>query len=272
MLHRSRVVLLIATAVILLTGCRVDMRVDVVADEDGSGQLVVTTDLDAEAVQLVPGLAEDLQLDDLIASGWKVEGPTQVNNGGLRVRLVYDFESPAEANAALAQINGPNGPLLAPTLKRTVNGRDVATTFDSTLQFVGGLEAFSDAELSSLIGRAPWTTNAEKLGIDPMQSVSFTLVARLPGEIRKTTGTEGEGGVVWSAPLDGSAQSAVLGTMTTKADGGFWATVAKVVGVVFAGWLIVMGLLIMLVMFARRRRGVTAPIRRSAERRETPRS
>ena len=52
--------------------------------------------------------------------------------------------------------------------------REVATTFDAALQFVGGIEAFSDAELSKLIGRAPWATTAEKLGVDPMQSVSFT--------------------------------------------------------------------------------------------------
>ena len=74
----------------------------------------------------MPGLAEDLRLDDLIASGWTVEGPTQVNSGGLRVVLRYPFESPAEATDALSQISGPNGPLLNPALKRTVDGRTAA--------------------------------------------------------------------------------------------------------------------------------------------------
>lgn len=271
MSRRTRLLTSVVAAVFLLTGCRVDFRLDVDARDDGSGTITVTADLDNQAVALVPGLAEDLRLDDLLASGWQVEGPTQINNGGLRVRLTYDFESPAEANAALAQINGANGPLLAPSLKRTVSGREVATTFDATLQFVGGIEAFSDAELSSLIGRAPWSSTAEKLGVDPMQSVSFTLVARLPGEVRKTTGTSGEGGVVWSAPLDGSGQTVVLGTVDAKVDGGFWKTTATVVGIVFGAWLVVMGLLILVVMYARRRRGVTTPIRRSDSRR-TPRT
>ncbi len=271
MSRRCRAIATVVVAVLLLSSCRVDIRLDVDANDDGSGTIAVTVDLDNEAVALVPGLAEDLRLDDLLASGWAVEGPTQINNGGLRVLLTYDFESPAEATAALAQINGPNGPLLAPSLKRSVSGREVATTFDATLQFVGGIEAFSDAELSSLIGRAPWATTAEKLGVDPMQSVSFTVVARLPGEVRKATGTTGEGGVVWSAPLDGSAQSIVLGTVDTKTDGGFWSTASSVIGVAFGGWLVIMGLLILLVMYARRRRGVAEPIRRSTERR-TPRT
>jgi hypothetical protein len=153
MLRRARLLLLVGTSLLFLSACRVDIKLDVAADRDGSGRLTVTTDIDNEAATLVPGLAEDLRLDDLLQSGWKVEGPTQVNNGGLRVVLTYDFESPAEANRALAQINGPNGPLLAPALKRTVEGKTVATTFDATLQFVGGIEAFSDEHLVAGHGR-----------------------------------------------------------------------------------------------------------------------
>lgn len=263
MLTRIRVALVL-TLMLVLTACRVDIRVQVTAGDDGSGNISVTVDIDNQAVTLVPGLVEDLRVDDLLASGWTIDGPTPVNNGGVRVVLGYEFESPDEATRALQQINGPNGPLLNPVLKRTVVERDVSTTFDATLQFVGGVEAFSDPELSSLLGGAPWASTFTTLGVDPMESISFTVVARLPGEIRKSTGTEAEGGVVWSAPLDGSAQTVVLGTVDTKVDGGVWKTVATVIGVLLGAWLVLMGLLIMLVMFARRRRGVSrqAPIRR----------
>ena len=263
MLTRVRVAVVLALTLVL-SACRVDFRVQIDAADDGSGTIAITVDIDNQAVVLVPGLVEDLRVDDLIASGWTIDGPTPVNNGGVRVVLGYEFESPDEATRALRQINGPNGPLLDPVLKRTVVERDVSTTLDATLQFVGGVEAFSDPELSSLIGAAPWSSTAAKLGIDPMQSVSFTLVARLPGEIRKSTGTEAEGGVVWSAPLDGTSQAVVLGTVDTKVDGGVWKTVATIVGVVLGVWLVLMGLLIGLVMFARRRRGVSrqVPIRR----------
>lgn len=263
MLTRVRVALVVVLT-LALTACQVDVRVQIDALSDGSGTIAVTVDIDNQTVTLVPGLVEDLRVDDLLASGWTIDGPTPVNNGGVRVVLTYEFESPDEATRALQQINGPNGPLLNPVMKRTVVDRDVSTTFDATLQFVGGVEAFSDPELSSLLGAAPWSSTAAKFGVEPMQAVSFTVVARLPGEIRKSTGTEAEGGVVWSAPLDGSAQTVVLGTVDTKVDGGAWKTIATIVGIVLGAWLVLMGLLILLVMFARRRRGVArqAPIRR----------
>ena len=104
MLRRARLLLLVGTSLLLLSACRVDIKLDVAADRDGAGRLTVTSDIDNEAATLVPGLAEDLRLDDLLQSGWKVEGPTQVNNGGLRVVLTYDFESPAEAKIGRAHV------------------------------------------------------------------------------------------------------------------------------------------------------------------------
>jgi len=250
---------LIGALSLVLTGCRVDMYINVTADDSGAGTISVTVDIDAEAVTLVPGLAEDLRVDDLVASGWTVEGPTQVNSGGLRVVVRYPFESPAEANDALSQISGPNGPLLNPTLKRTVDGRTVNTTFDATVQLVGGVEAFSDAELSSLIGATPWRSTAEKLGVDLNTSFSLTLSANLPGEIKKSTGTVADGGVIWNAPIDGTAQIVVLGTSETKVDGGVWKTIATVISFLLGSWLIVMGLLIVMVLLARRRKRPILP-------------
>ena len=248
---------LVGALLLLLSGCRVDVYIDVTADDAGAGTISVTVDIDAEAATLVPGLAEDLRLDDLITSGWTVEGPTQVNSGGLRVVLRYPFESPAEATDALSQISGPNGPLLNPALKRTVDGRTVNTTLDTTLQFIGGVEAFSDAELSNLIGTTPWRSTAEKLGVDPNTSFSLTLSANLPGDIKKSTGTVADGGVIWNAPTDGSPQTVVLGTADTKVDGSVWKTIANIVGALLGIWLIGMGVLIVIVLLARRRKRPT---------------
>ena len=262
---RIRTVALVGALLMVLTGCRVDIRIDVTADDTGAGLIEVTVDIDSEAAANVPGLAEDLRVDDLVSSGWTIEGPTLVNSGGQRVVLRYAFESPAEGTAALRQISGVNGPLLNPELKRTVDGRTVATTLDATLQFVGGMQAFSDMELSTLLGDAPWATTAAKLGADPAQSVSLTLVAHLPGEIKKSTGTEAEGGVVWNAATDGTAQSVVIGTLETKVDGGVWKTVATIIGYILGIWLIVMGILMILVLLARRRKGPVNERRPSAE-------
>lgn len=245
----------LGAAVVLLSSCKVDIRIDVSADDTGAGTVQVTVDVDAATVTLVPGLAADIRYDDLVAGGWAIEGPFQVNNGGLRVILRYPFESPAEATLALQQISGPNGPLVDPQLKRTVDGRLVSTTLDATLQFTGGLDTFSDLALTSALGDPPWTNAAEKLGVaEPMKSVSLTLVARLPGDVKKSTGSEAEGGVVWTATTDGTAQSVVVGAVTERVDGGFWPVLARVTGTILGYWLIIVGVGILLVVLVKRNR------------------
>jgi hypothetical protein len=201
----------------------------------------------------------------LVASGWSIEGPIQVNNGGLRIILKYPYASPAEATQALGQINGPNGPLINASLKRTVNERQVATTLDATAQLIGGLEAFSDSALTAAIGETPWLGTARKLEIqNPADALTITLVARLPGDIKKTTGVESGGGVVWDIPTDGTAKSIVVGTVATRVDGGFWQLIATGTGYLLGIWLIGMGLLILFVVFARRNRKRRPPARRSS--------
>jgi hypothetical protein len=257
---RSARILAIGVVAALLSGCKVDIRVDVTADDTGAGTIQVTVDVDAEVVTLIPGLAADIRYDDLVASGWTIEGPLQVNNGGLRVIVRYPFESPAEATRALRQISGPNGPLLQPELKRTVDGRLVSTTLDATLQFVGGLDTFSDPLLTSALGGSPWRNAAEKLGVaNPMDSVTVTLVARLPGDVKKSTGTEAEGGVTWTAPTDGTAQSIVVGAVTERVDGGFWPVLARVSGTILGYWLIIVGAMILLAVLISRRRPSRSP-------------
>lgn len=261
--HRWAKILVLLGAIVFLSSCNVDIRVDVTSDDTGAGTIQVTVDVDAEVVTRVPGLADDIRFDDLVAGGWTIEGPLQVNNGGLRVILRYEFESPTEATQALRQISGPKGPLLDPELKRTIDGRLISTTLDGTLQFVGGLDAFSDPILTSAIGESPWRNATERFAVDnPMDSVTVTLVAHLPGKVKKSTGTEAEGGVTWTAPTDGTAQSVVVGAVAERVDGGFWPVLAKVSGTILGYWLIVVGAVILLVTVlktGRRRRSSGAP-------------
>lgn len=257
---RAALIVVLGLVVALTSSCKVDIRVDVIADDTGAGTIQVTIDADANVVTLIPGLAADVRYDDLVSSGWSIEGPLQVNNGGLRVILKYPFESPAEATRALTQISGPNGPLIRPELKRTVDGRLVSTTLDATLQFVGGLDTFSDPLLTSAIGGAPWTNAAKKLNVsNPMDSVTVTLVARLPGTIKKTTGVEAEGGVVWTAPTDGTVQPVVVGAVAERVDGGFWPVLARVTGTILGYWLILIGAVILLAVLISRRRPQRRP-------------
>ncbi|NDE59942.1 MAG: hypothetical protein EB010_11100 [Acidimicrobiia bacterium] len=89
------------------------------------------------------------------------------------------------------------------------------------------------------------------------------MSANLPGDIKKSTGTVADGGVIWTAPTDGSPQTVVLGTADTKVDGSVWKTIANIVGALLGIWLISMGVLIVIVLLARRRRGGTTQSRRN---------
>ncbi|MEY2610025.1 MAG: hypothetical protein RLZZ128_674, partial [Actinomycetota bacterium] len=47
---------LVGALLLVLSGCRVDVYIDVTADDAGAGTISVTVDIDAEAATLVPGL------------------------------------------------------------------------------------------------------------------------------------------------------------------------------------------------------------------------
>jgi heme/copper-type cytochrome/quinol oxidase subunit 2 len=60
----------------------------------------------------------------------------------------------------------------------------------------------------------------------------------------------------------------VIGTAESKVDGGFWQILATIFGYTLGLWLIIVGILILLVVFARRRR--TARLTTRATNRATP--
>jgi hypothetical protein len=81
-----------------------------------------------------------------------------------------------------------------------------------------------------------------------------------------------DGGVIWNAPIDGTAQTVVLGTAETKVDGSIWKTIANIIGGLLGLWLIGMGVLIVIVLLARRRKQPSAPRQRRtvSNTRDTP--
>ena len=60
---RGRLFALVATILLVVTGCRLDVDVHVAMERDGSGVVTVTAVADAELVARAPGLAADLRLD-----------------------------------------------------------------------------------------------------------------------------------------------------------------------------------------------------------------
>jgi hypothetical protein len=105
--HRPRLLLLAAVCAFALTACRLDVTVDVAMQPDGTGTVTVDAVADAELVAKVPDLADDLRLDDATANGWQVEGPTQVDGGGMSIRLTHPYHTAEELASVLNSI-GPD--------------------------------------------------------------------------------------------------------------------------------------------------------------------
>jgi hypothetical protein len=195
--------LLLVLGALVLTACRLDVRVDVEVGPDGQGTVTATAVADADLVSRVPGLADSLAFDDAVAAGWTVEGPTPTADGGLQVVLSHPVGSPEELANVLASLGPPFTEMAA---ARTTVDDQTTNAIQGTLVLPDGFESFADADLVAAAGGLPFADELAAAGATPSESMSVTLHASLPGELVATTGEEVEAGVhEWVAPLDGSA-------------------------------------------------------------------
>lgn len=197
-----RRVLLVASALLLLAGCRVDVGVEVDAEADGTGRVEAVVTLDAAAAERVPDLADQLAVDDLTAAGWAVEGPQPTEDGGVRVEASKGFRSPQEAAQVVEELSGPNGPFRDFRLSRTRSFLKTRTSFEGAVDLSGGIEAFSDEGLRRRFGgSALGFDRAElerRLGTTFDRIFGFRVAARLPGEVASNAPG---GDAVWEPQL-----------------------------------------------------------------------
>src|SRR3954468_3578741 len=155
-LHRLRLVL-VALGALALTACHLDVTVDVAMQPDGTGTVTVEAVADPELVAQVPGLVDDLRLDDAVANGWQVSGPTAREDGGMSLTLTHPFHSAEELASVLNSI-GP--PLTDMQVARTVDPADAngptTNAIDGTLVLPNGYESFADAALVQAMGGQPF--------------------------------------------------------------------------------------------------------------------
>jgi len=233
--------------------CRVDVAVKVAMDAQGAGTVTVTIVADKELLDRAPGIASDLRTEDVQAAGWKLAGPTATPEGGLELELTQSFTSPAQANAILAELNGPNGPFVGITLGRSKVGDTTSYTLNGLLQVTGGFEAFSDADLTAAVGATPYAAQVAQAGMQPADVVGVTFTATLPGRVNTTTATGGNG-LHWTVPLDGTPVD--VGTLSehTVARNTWAKPVAKSAQVALWTWVAVAVCFIVYVIVVRRRR------------------
>ena len=161
--HRIGVVGL-ALALVVLSGCRVDLATTVNVAQNGSGTISVVVTADADAIRNTPELATSLNVDDLRAAGWTVDVQNPAANGGLTVIVARTFATVAEASLFLSQLSGDNGPLRDITLTRTGGVNDASYQFDGTGGLPDGLAGFADTAALAALGGAPFAAALAEQG------------------------------------------------------------------------------------------------------------
>lgn len=241
-------------AVVVLSSCRVNSDITLAVKPNGTGVITLVVTADKDIVDKAPGLKTDIRTDDIIAAGWKVDGPSDTQDGGLTITLSHDFSGPAEATALLGQISGTRGPLHEMVITRTGKDTNSTYTLAGRLEVNGGLNAFADDATLQLLGAAPYAADVQAAGLDLGDAVGITFNVALPGKVNTTTGQSADGVITWRVPMDGTPVD--LATSVTNVD--IASSISRVAKVLVAGLLVVWVLgslvLIMMVMNARNKR------------------
>jgi len=141
----------VALCLMLLTGCQVTLRTEVVAKQNGSGEVIQKIGFDAEALKRAGNPREAVRADDLVAAGWVVD-PEYVEGDMTWLRIRHSFANVEEANKILAQLSGPDGPYKDLQLKKSDSFFTNTVQFRGILDTTAGLSAFTDKALTDALG------------------------------------------------------------------------------------------------------------------------
>ncbi len=241
-------------AVIILSACRVDVVIHLDVNANGSGIITLTATADKDIVTAEPTIATDLRLDDILAAGWKAQKPKPTKDGGLQLVLSHTFPNAATANALLAQVSGPKGPLH--DLLITRSGKDTNTTWAlaGRLEVTGGLESFVDDKTLGLLGGAPYAAEVKRSGLDLGDAVAITFEAVLPGKILATTASVSNGSLTWRVPMDGTSINLASTTENLDIASSVARVAQPVLKLLIALWVIAMLILLGMVIRAQEKR------------------
>ena len=249
-----RVFALFACAV-ALASCRVDIAVDVVVEPDGTGRIAVVTTTDAEVIELVPTIAEELAVDDIVAAGWVLDGPTSTADGGLTLTISHDFVSAEEATNLLNSLGPPFNQM---AIQRTTAGDETTTQLSGLLGLSRGFDSFADDDLVAAVGSLPFAGEIAASGATPQSSMSAVIRAELPGVIdpERTNATLLDSGQLeWAIPLDGEITDWRAVSVQAPGEDRWWARPLSIVALIaLVAWVGFMIVFIGYVAIARSRR------------------
>lgn len=195
-------------AVLLLSSCQLAANVTITMNADGSGVVAIDLVADADLLAKAPAALGDLRLDDARQAGWEITGPAPTATGGSSMRLAKPFHTPAEAEAVMAEINGPQGPLRDMRFRRDATFARVDLAVSGAVQWEGGLSAFSDSALTSALGRVPLDQEVAAAGVAPEDALTLTVTVKLPGRV-EGNGRTSDGDVTWAPVMRGGGRTEI---------------------------------------------------------------
>ena len=186
------------------------MSVGIDADDHGGGEVRAQARLDGSAVSQLggPDPGKRIRVADLERAGWKIEGPTTQDDGGLEIVATHRYDTPQEAEALVADLGGDPGPLRNFDVTQRRTFLKTTTDFKGTVDLQAGLGAFTDPDLQRALGataEAPLgvTTQAleKRLGAALDRLFGLQVAVRLPGDVESNAPTETDNGAVWAPSL-----------------------------------------------------------------------
>lgn len=193
---------LLGLVLVLAGACQMEVEVNVLVEEDGSGAVEVVVGLDEDALERVGGdLEAVMEVGDLLASGWRLDGPHLDPDGMTRVRLTHPYGTPEEATAVLGEVAAEDGPFRDLRVTRETSLAETSWSFDGRIDFSGGIEAFGDAGLAAELDGQPLGQSVaeieEQLGEPLSQLLEVRVSVRLPGAVTSNATTPFESGAAW---------------------------------------------------------------------------
>lgn len=193
-------------AVVATSGCRMQVDLGIDVSRDGSGEVAVAVQLDAEAADRLPDLATQLRLDDLQAAGWDVEGPTPTG-GSTVIRATKAFATPEQATRVLQDVSGVAGPFQGFQVSRRSSVLSTDYTLTGVVDLSAGVEGFVDEELRRRLEGGDLsleTSQLEELTGAPLEETfRFEVRAELPGSVDVGGGGRVEGDTAVWTPVVG---------------------------------------------------------------------
>ena len=177
------------------------------------GVVTVAVGLDADAVERCRRLEEQLRLDDLVATGWEITGPTEEADGFTWIRASKPFATPEEAGRVLAEVSGEDGPFQrlrgapgsAPSPARPTGSRAPSTSPAASRRSATRRSPPPSTASRSARTSPPSRSASAPPSTRPSRSAS---AVRLPGDVTSTNApTEADNGAVWQPRLSEAGPS-----------------------------------------------------------------